>query len=96
MLENKTNNLRTAYSLPSSRYYRSVKYKVSQTSVSKVHNLTQMNLSHNSQVSNRTTANWRRPTSYSICKQAKTKDITSGNVENVEEAKHSEMKMTYM
>ena len=48
MLENKTNNLRTAYSLPSSRYYRSVKYKVSQTSVSKVHNLTQMNLSHNS------------------------------------------------
>lgn len=42
-----------------------------------------MNLSHNSQVSNRTTTNWRRPTSYSLCKQAKTKDITSANIDNV-------------
>lgn len=55
-----------------------------------------MNLSHNSQVSNKTTTNWRRPTSYSLCKQAKTKDITSANIDNVQDAKHSELKMTYM
>jgi hypothetical protein len=51
--------------------------------VAKVQNITQMNLSHNNQVSNRTATNWRKPTSYSLSKQAKTKDITTAHYENL-------------